>query len=48
VFLRFTNHEHQNHDALMAVTKPSAALFLFRTQKTWNIFASGESTYRWG
>jgi hypothetical protein len=38
------NEEHQNHDALMAVTKPDAGLFLLRVEKTSNgIFLRGES-----
>ncbi len=53
VFVCFTNHEHHNQDALLAVTKLPAALFLFRAEKkthgiTWNIFVSGESIYRSG
>jgi hypothetical protein len=33
VFLCVTNHEHHNQDALLAVTKLPAALFLFRPEK---------------
>ena len=33
VFLCFTNHEHHNQVALLAVTKLPAALFLFRAEK---------------
>jgi hypothetical protein len=41
-FLRFTNHEHHNHDALLALTEPRAALFLFEKRKQiWNIFVAG-------
>jgi hypothetical protein len=38
------NQEHQNHDALMAVTKPDAGLFLLRVEKKSNgIFSRRES-----
>jgi len=33
VFLRFTNHEHHNHDALLAATGFPAALFLVEEEK---------------
>ena len=36
--------EHQNHDALMAVTKPDAGLFLLRVEKqSSGIFLRRES-----
>jgi hypothetical protein len=36
--------EHQNHDALMAVTKPDAGLFLLRVEKkSIGIFSRGDS-----
>jgi hypothetical protein len=38
------NQEHQNHDALMAETKPDAGLFLLRGEKKSNgIFSRRES-----
>jgi hypothetical protein len=40
-FLRFTNHEQHNHDALFALTKLPAALFLQR--KTYGTFSHPES-----
>jgi hypothetical protein len=41
--LRFANHEHHNHDALFALTKLPAALFLWNTEKTLGIFSPSES-----
>ncbi len=37
-FQRYTNHEHQNSDALTVLTEPDAGLFLLRAEK-WNNFA---------
>ena len=43
LFLRFTNHEHHNHDALFALTKLPDALFLLNAEKSHGIFSYSES-----
>jgi hypothetical protein len=39
MLLLFTNHEHHNQDAVLAVTELLAALFLFRAGKKHGIFS---------